>query len=125
MNLRLKARLQTSGGRLKRPVKDHTLHMSSDQSGYGLSKQVKSTGVPAPDLAYLPPRPRRYRPKIGLVGAGGVTEYHLRAYQKMGLEVAMICDVDRRRAEARRAQFYPQGEVCQEFTEVLRREEIE
>jgi len=98
---------------------------SSDQSGYGLSKQVDSTQVTAPDLAYLPPRPRNYRPKIALVGAGGVTEYHLRAYQKLGLEVAVICDVDLARAEARRAQFYPRAGVCQDFAEVLRRDEIE
>jgi predicted dehydrogenase len=98
--------------------------MSDDQTGYGLSQQVKSARVAAPDLAYLPPRPRAYRPKIGLIGAGGVTEYHLRAYQKMGLEVSIICDVDRGRAQARAAQFYPKAEVCQDFTEVLKREDI-
>src|ERR1043165_2750222 len=98
---------------------------ATDQSGYGLSKQVRSTRIRAPDLAYLPPRPRDYRPKIGLIGAGGVSEYHLRAYQKMGLEVTMICDVDRGRAQARRDQFYPHAEVCQNVNEVLRCQEIE
>jgi predicted dehydrogenase len=68
--------------------------------------------------------PRRYRPKIGLVGAGGVTEYHLRAYQKMGLEVAAICDLDLKRAQARRDEFFPQASVCSNFLEVLRRDDI-
>jgi predicted dehydrogenase len=99
--------------------------MSTDDPGYGLSKQVKTSRVLAPELNYLPAQPRSYRPKLGLVGAGGVTEYHLRAYQKMGLEVAMICDLDRTRAESRRARFYPEAVVCQDFMEVLRRDEIE
>jgi predicted dehydrogenase len=43
----------------------------------------------------------------------------------MGLEVAVICDVDRARAETRRQQFFPQAKVCQDFQEVLRQEEIE
>lgn len=98
--------------------------MSSSSSEYGLSKQVKLDQIPAPNLPYLPPMPRRYRPKIGLVGAGGVTEYHLRAYQHMGLEVAMICDVDLKRAGARRDEFFPAASVCSNFAEVLRREDI-
>src|SRR5438045_1515446 len=99
--------------------------MSNEPSEYGLSKQVQSERIAAPDLPYLPPKPRRYRPRIGLVGAGGVTEYHLRAYQQLGLEVAMICDLDPRRAEARRVQFFPQAAVCSDFTQVLKNEEIE
>src|SRR5215831_1240559 len=97
----------------------------SGESQYGLSKQVESGSIAAPDLPYLPAMPRAYRPRIGLVGAGGVTEYHLRAYQKKGLEVAMICDVDLKRAIARRDAFYPRAQVCSDFREVLRREDIE
>src|SRR3974390_906668 len=99
--------------------------MSPGSSEYGLSKQVKSNRILAPDLPYAPPMPRHYRPKIGLVGAGGVTEYHLRAYQKLGLEVAMICDVDLRRAQVRRNEFFPRASVCSDFHEVLHRDDIE
>src|SRR5216684_1784427 len=81
-----------------------SLTMSTEQSEYGLSKPVRSAKIPAPDLAYLPCVPRGYRPGIGLVGAGGVTEYHLRAYQKLGLDVVVICDVDLERARRRRDQ---------------------
>src|SRR6516164_5240946 len=99
--------------------------MSNGASEYGLSRQIKSDRVPPPDLPYLPPMPRRYRPKIGLIGAGGVTEYHLRAYQRMGLDVAAICDLDLGRARRRCEQFFPGALVCADYWEVLRRDDIE
>jgi len=99
--------------------------MPVDHSDYGLSKQVASARIPAPDLPYLPRLPRQYRPKLGLVGAGGVSEYHLRAYRKLGLEVAGICDLDLERARKRRDQFYPNAVVCGDFGELARREDIE
>ncbi len=99
--------------------------MSPEQSDYGLSRPSRSARIEAPALAYLPCMPRHYRPKLGLIGAGGVTEYHLRAYQKLGLEVAVICDLDPQRARKRRDQFYPDADVCADFGEVLRRDDIE
>jgi predicted dehydrogenase len=99
--------------------------MASTDSDYGLSKQVQFGTTPAPDLNYLPRLPRSYRPRIGLVGAGGITEYHLRAYQKLGLDVSVICDLNLERARQRRDQFYPAAGVCSDFTEVLRRDDID
>ena len=69
-------------------------------SGYGLASGGRAPSVAAPDLPYLPPRPKSYHPRIGLIGCGGISEYHLRAYRAMGLEVAALCDVDLARAEA-------------------------
>jgi len=60
-----------------------------------------------------------------MVGAGGVTEYHLRAYQKMGLEVAVVCDRDLKRAQARRDEFFPKASVCGDYLEVVGRDDIE
>jgi predicted dehydrogenase len=99
--------------------------MANDDSAYGLSKQAAVGQIAAPELPYLPRLPKRYRPKIGLAGAGGVTEYHLREYQKLGLEVVAICDLDKARAEQRRSQFYPGADVCTDFRELLRRDDIE
>jgi predicted dehydrogenase len=99
--------------------------MATEQSDYGLSKLVRAGSIPAPDLAYLPRLPQHYRPKIGVVGAGGVTEYHLRAYRSLALEVGVICDVDLQRARKRRDQFYPAAAVCADFREVVGREDIE
>jgi predicted dehydrogenase len=75
-------------------------------------------------LAYQPPRPRTYRPKIALIGCGGISEYHLRAYREMGLSVVGLCDRDPARAEQRRADFFPQAEVFTDYRAVLGREDI-
>ncbi|HTL18698.1 MAG TPA: Gfo/Idh/MocA family oxidoreductase [Patescibacteria group bacterium] len=99
--------------------------MVADPSEYGLSKQVQSAATTASDLPYLPQLPATYRPKIGLVGAGGVSEYHLRAYGKLGLEVIVICDVDLERARRRRDEFFPKATICSRFAEVVRRGDVE
>src|SRR5579885_1522974 len=99
--------------------------MSEPTSEYGLSKQVSSARVVAPELPYLPRLPQQYRPKIGLIGAGGVSEYHLRAYQKLGLEVAAICDVDLERARSRRDQFYPRASIGTHYREVIDRADLD
>jgi predicted dehydrogenase len=98
--------------------------MSNTEGNYGLSQQVSSTRVAAPALPYLPRLPREYRPQIGLIGAGGVTEYHLRAYRKLGLSVAAICDIDPKRAQDRKDRFYPEAEVCTDYRAVLRRDDL-
>lgn len=99
--------------------------MPTEHFDYGLSRQVRSVSASAPDFSYLPRLPKRYRPKLGLIGAGGVTEYHLRAYQKLGLEVAAICDVNLERARARRDQFAPDAAAFEDFRQLLRRDDIE
>jgi predicted dehydrogenase len=94
-------------------------------SGYGLSAVPTTGAVAAPVLDYLPPRPRHYRPKIALIGCGGVSEYHLRAYRALGLDVAVLCNRTLERAEKRRAEFYPEAAVCTDIGDVLRRDDIE
>ncbi len=97
----------------------------ADSTGYGLSAVAATGSIVAPVLAYLPPRPRSYRPKIGLIGCGGIAEHHLRAYRAMGLEVTALCDRDRARAEKRRAEFFPAATVCTDHREVMRQPDIE
>ena len=99
--------------------------MSEGTSGYGLSGAKEGGVVTAPVLAYGPPRPRVYRPKIGLVGCGGISEYHLRAYREMGLDVAALCDRDPGRAERRQTEFYPAAAVTTDWREVLARDDID
>jgi predicted dehydrogenase len=94
-------------------------------SGYGLSHATSGAEILAPVLPYLPPRPKSYRPKIGLIGCGGISEYHLRAYREMGLDVVMLCDRDRARAEKRRDEFYPGAVVTTDYRDVLRQGDIE
>src|SRR3954464_13079712 len=94
-------------------------------SGYGLAEVVATGQIAAPALAYLPPRPRAYRPKIALIGCGGISEYHLRAYQALQLDVVALCDQSRERAEKRRVEFYPHAAIATDYRDVLRRDDIE
>jgi predicted dehydrogenase len=94
-------------------------------SGYGLSAIPAEATRAAPALDYLPPFPRSYRPKIALIGCGGVSEYHLRAYRAMGLDVVALCDRDPARSERRRGEFYPGAALSADYREVLRRDEVE
>lgn len=79
----------------------------------------------APRLSYQPQRPRRYRPRIGLVGCGGITSWHLTAYRKAGYDVAALCDVDVTKARQRRDEFFPNAAVCRDHVELLGRDEID
>jgi len=93
-------------------------------SGYGLASTASGGAIAAPELPYLPPQPRAFRPKLGLIGCGGISEYHLRAYRAMGLDVAALCDREPARAERRRAEFYPRAAVTADYREVLRRDDV-
>ena len=53
-------------------------------------------------VQYRPVDPVRYRPPIGMIGCGGITQYHLEAYQKAGYDVVALCDIRRSAAEKRR-----------------------
>src|SRR5690606_18782259 len=100
--------------------------MSDDASGYGLSGGESEREIPAPELAYLPSLPpQRPLPKRGLVGCGGISEYHLRAYRALGLEVVALCDVDKDRAEARRETFFPEAFVATDFRALIARDDVE
>ncbi len=77
------------------------------------------------DLPYRPRDPKAYHPAIGLIGCGGITETHLRAYKSAGYNVVALCDLDRDRAEGRRAKFYPDAAVTTDYQEILGRDDIE
>lgn len=100
--------------------------MSDSSAGgtYGLSAGGANAATLAPVLDYLPPRPRAYRPKIALIGCGGISEYHLRAYREMDLDVVALCDRDLSRAEKRRGEFFPEAAVLADYRIVLRRDDI-
>ncbi|MEZ5303482.1 MAG: Gfo/Idh/MocA family oxidoreductase [Verrucomicrobiales bacterium] len=93
-------------------------------SEYGLASLGDSREIAAPDLPYRPPMPAAYRPRLGLIGAGGISEYHLRAYRAMGLEVAAICNRTLAKAVARRDEFFPEAEATDDYRRVLARDDI-
>lgn len=77
-----------------------------DLDAYALKTAV-AVEIAAPDLAYRPPLPSSYRPRIALVGAGGISAAHLDAYREMGLDVAVIANRTLSKAEARRDEYFP------------------
>lgn len=81
--------------------------------------------IAAPKLPYEPQDPKRYWPKIGLIGCGGISEYHLRAYRQAGYHVAAVCDRHPERADARRREFFPKAAIYTDSRDLLRREDIE
>lgn len=88
---------------------------------------LKSAGagtIPAPEFPYQPPAPRGLAPKIGLIGCGGITEHHLKAYRAAGWEVAAFYDPNRAAAEARRDEFQPRARVCPGVEDLLGDPEI-
>ena len=75
--------------------------------------------VPLPDVDYRPPRLGANRPSVGLIGCGGISRSHLRAYRGIGLDVAALCDLDPRRAERRRIEYYPEAAVYADVEQLL------
>lgn len=92
---------------------------------YLATGSAHTAAAPAPALAYLPRRPVSYNPPIGLIGAGGISEFHLKNYRSLGLNVVAICDLHRARAESRRNAFYPDARVYERHADLLARDDIE
>ncbi|NNM28910.1 MAG: Gfo/Idh/MocA family oxidoreductase [Akkermansiaceae bacterium] len=95
----------------------------SDDYGFVPGKDRPAIAPPAVD--YAPPRPRSYSPRIGLVGAGGISEFHLKAYRRAGYGVAAIADRTLAKAEARRDEFFPEADACDDYRALLARDDIE
>ncbi|WP_137111201.1 Gfo/Idh/MocA family protein [Rhodobacter sp. SY28-1] len=89
-----------------------------DADSYAL-KSAALAEIPAPDLPYQPQTPRTYRPRIGVIGAGGIVSAHLDAYRSAGWEVAAICNRTLAKAEAKAAEFAPKARVTDRWQDVL------
>ena len=90
-----------------------------------IKSRVNPPAVELPQLPYLPSDPKKYRPKIGLIGCGGITEYHLQAYQAAKYDVAALCDINLPSAVQRRDEFYPDAELFVDHRDLLKLPEIE
>ncbi len=99
-----------------------------------MSKSIEKQTVPekaprvpivaAPKLPYQPRDPKRYRPGIAVVGCGGITKWHLRAYKEANYRVVALCDMVLARAVERRDEFYPEATATDSFDEVLSRDDV-
>ena len=97
----------------------------SEDDDYGLSPDKEKKTIEPPPVDYLPKKPKSYNPKIGLVGTGGISEFHLKNYLACGFEVSAITNRTRSKAEARRDEFYPDAVVCDDYRELLARDDLE
>lgn len=86
---------------------------------YGVSIEEQGNRVPAPELPYRPPTPQWPTRPIGVIGCGAITREHLKAYRNAGFQVALFCSRDRARADAYRAEFYPEAEVCDDWKQAV------
>jgi predicted dehydrogenase len=89
-----------------------------DADTYAL-RTARTDEVAAPILPYQPPMPRNYRPRIGIIGAGGITSAHLDAYRTAGWDVAAICNRTRAKAERLAETYAPNALVTDHYSEVL------
>ncbi|HEX3719424.1 MAG TPA: Gfo/Idh/MocA family oxidoreductase [Verrucomicrobiae bacterium] len=92
---------------------------------YALIAQTVDHIVPAPKLSYHPPQPKRYHPKIGLIGCGGITASHLSAYRAAGWEVVALCDKVEAAARKRRNAFYPAAEIYRDYQRLLKDDNVD
>ncbi len=79
----------------------------------------------APELPYLPPKPKSYHPKIGVIGCGGVTQWQFTAYKQSEFNIVALCDSDESRALARQKEYYPDAKVYTDYRDLLKRDDIE
>ena len=99
------------------------MNETPDLDAYSL-KTVAAAEVVAPELPYQPPMPRAFRPRIALVGAGGISAAHLDAYRSAGFDVAVICSRTLAHAEKRRDEFFPEADATDDIVRTLARDDI-
>ncbi|MEM0897399.1 MAG: Gfo/Idh/MocA family oxidoreductase [Verrucomicrobiota bacterium] len=80
--------------------------------------------IDPPSVDYLPGTPK-WKPSIGLIGAGGITERHLDAYRAMNLDVVAIANRSLEKAEARCKAYFPEAQAYADYARLLAREDIE
>lgn len=97
----------------------------SEEDDYGLSPTKEIVEIDAPAVDYRPRTPKSYRPKIAMIGTGGISEFHLKAYRKCGYDVVAFASRTRNKAEAKRDEFYPEAEVYDDHRAILERDDIE
>ncbi|MHB8972139.1 MAG: Gfo/Idh/MocA family protein [Pirellulaceae bacterium] len=95
------------------------------EQDYAISKMTPGKKLPAPRLPYQPARTRHYKPRIGVIGCGGIISTHLKAYRKARYQVVALADPLVSRAEQVRDEYYPRAQVFESAAELLAQAEID
>lgn len=99
--------------------------MDKENDNYGLSAEKAKRQINPPKINYLPQKPKFYNPKIGLIGTGGISDFHLKNYQEFGFNVVAIANRTLLKAEERRDKYFPDAEVYDDYRKILERDDIE
>ena len=97
---------------------------AADTDTYALKASVLPE-IDAPDVNYLPPKPIYYRPKIGLIGTGGISDSHLDAYKTAEWDVAAIWNRTRSKAETKADKYCPAARIEDTWQAVLDNSDID
>jgi len=98
-----------------------------DDEDYGLAEIVDLEETDAPDLPYRPSDPESYAPGIAVVGMGGISEQHCKAYTAAGYDVIAMCSRTREDAVEKKEEFYPDADidVYTDYREVVERDDVD
>ncbi|QXT38987.1 Gfo/Idh/MocA family protein [Gymnodinialimonas ceratoperidinii] len=97
---------------------------AGDLESYAL-KAADLPVIDAPDVAYRPPMPKNYRPRIGMIGTGGISGSHLDAYRDAGWEVAAMWNRTPSKCEAKAAEFCPGARIEDDWKSILESSDID
>ncbi|MFN3227424.1 MAG: Gfo/Idh/MocA family protein [Hyphomicrobiales bacterium] len=97
---------------------------AADTDTYAL-KSAELPEIAAPKVPYRPPRSKSYRPKIGMIGTGGISASHLDAYRTAGWDVAALWNRTRSKAEEKAAEYCPDARIEDDWTAILANSEID
>ena len=65
-----------------------------------------------------------HKKKAAIIGFGGMGQRHYKAYQKIGVEVTAICDLDRNKIQELLPDF-PERHIYDNYDDVLANEEVD
>jgi predicted dehydrogenase len=99
--------------------------MGRENDSYGLSTEKSTKQISPPEINYLPQKPKLYNPQIGLIGAGGISDYHLKNYKESGFKVVAIANRTLSKAVKGRNKYYPNAEVYSDYKKLLERDDID
>jgi len=63
--------------------------------------------------------------RVALIGCGDISPEHLRTYSKLGMQLVAVCDLDRARAEKRKAESGQNPEIYNDHKLMLARSDID
>ncbi len=95
------------------------------EDDYAISKATPDRRIRAAALSYKPARPKRYRPRIGIIGCGGIIATHMEAYRKARYQVVAFADPIVERAERYRDRFYRRAQVFDSAEKLLANADVD